>query len=202
MPAVASPDVLVALFLFAFAASVTPGPNNVMLASSGATFGLRRTVPHILGIIVGFPLMVFSITLGLGEVFRTQPALQKAIAWIGFVVMMWLAWRIARQHATASKGASEPLGFLGAALFQWVNPKAWVACIAVAATYATGAAPLAEAIIIALVFVVAGSLSCTTWAGFGAALGRFLGDGWRLSAFNGTMGALLALSALWLVIGG
>ncbi|WP_108658919.1 LysE family translocator [Acuticoccus kandeliae] len=193
---------LAALIAFAVACSWTPGPNNVMLASSGATFGFARTRPHILGVTIGVTVMVFTVTLGLGEVFRSAPALQTVIAWLGFAVMLWLAFRIARQSAAGRKNAARPLSFVGAALFQWVNPKAWVMCIAAAATYASGGTPLHEALIIAIVFLFVSITSTTAWAASGAALSRLLGSGWRLRAFNVTMALLLALSALWLVVDG
>jgi threonine/homoserine/homoserine lactone efflux protein len=198
-----SPEILAALAAFALASVWTPGPNNVMLAASGATFGVRRTTRQALGVALGFPLMLFAIALGLGEVLRTVPALRDGLAWVGFAVMVWLAWRIGTQGraARADGRASEPLSFTVAVLFQWVNPKAWVMAVATAATYASGAAPGLEAAVAALVFALAGLTSAFGWAAAGAALGRLLGEGWRLRAFNAAMGALLALSALWLVAG-
>jgi len=202
--AVHSPEILAALAAFALASVWTPGPNNVMLAASGATFGVRRTARHALGVALGFPLMLFAIALGLGEAFRSAPALREAIAWIGFAVMVWLAWRIgtARPPAEGAAGRSRPLSFATAVMFQWVNPKAWVMAIATAATYASGASPGMEAALAAAVFALAGLTSSFGWAAAGAALGRILGRGWRLRAFNAAMGLLLAASALWLVMEG
>lgn len=195
-----TPDTLIALAGFAFATTWTPGPNNMMLAASGATFGWRPTLPHAMGVALGFPLMVFLIALGLGEVFQRSPMLRTGLAWLGFAVMLWLAWRIA--SAGRAKGArrARPLTFLQAGAFQWVNPKAWVMAIGVAATFATGDAPLREAAIAALVFTIAGLTSSQGWAIFGAAIGRALGDGIRLHTFNVVMGVLLAGCAFWLVI--
>lgn len=197
-----SPEILTALVAFALASVWTPGPNNVMLAASGATFGVRRTVRHALGVALGFPLMLFAIALGLGEAFRAEPALRDAIAWIGFAVMVWLAWRIgtARPPSEDAARRSRPLSFATAVAFQWVNPKAWVMAIATAATYASGASPGLEAAVAAVVFALAGLTSAFGWAAAGAALGRVLGRGWRLRAFNAAMGLLLAASALWLVL--
>ncbi len=194
-------DTLLALAGFAFASTWTPGPNNMMLASSGATYGWQRTLPHAMGVALGFPLMVFLIALGLGEVFETYPAFQTGVAWAGFAVMLYLAWRIGTAgRARADGGRGRPLSFLEAAGFQWINPKAWVMAIGTAATYASGAAPLFEASIVAAVFCAAGLTSSQAWALFGAGLGQFLGDGLRLRIFNGAMGVLLAVSAFWLVI--
>ncbi len=195
-------DQILALAGFAFAGTWTPGPNNMMLAASGATFGWRRTLPHAMGVALGFPAMLFLIALGLGEVFQSSPAFRAALTWAGCAVMLWLAWRIATASA-AGRGArrSRPLSFLEAAAFQWVNPKAWLLAIGVAATYASGAAPVLEAAAAAGVFVLAGVTSSQGWSGFGAALSRLLGTGRRLRLFNAAMGGLLALSAIWLVIG-
>ncbi|MCF3936406.1 LysE family transporter [Acuticoccus sp. M5D2P5] len=195
-------ETLGAIIIFAAAASWTPGPNNVMLASSGATFGLSRTWPHIFGVTIGFSLMVFAIALGLGEVFRNEPALRIVISWTGFAVMLYLAYRIGTQSARPAKAAARPLSFWSAAAFQWVNPKAWVMTTAAAATYVSGQHPTMDAATIAVIFLLVGLTSTTTWAAAGASLAALLGRGWRLVAFNATMALLLALSALWLVIGG
>ena len=191
---------LLALAGFAFATTWTPGPNNMMLASSGATFGWRPTVPHAMGVALGFPLMVFLIALGLGEVFHRVALLKTVLTWAGFAVMLWLAWRIANAGAARAKARTRPLHFHEAAAFQWINPKAWAMAIGVSATYAHGGDPLAEAALIAAVFVAAGLSSSQTWAAFGAGIGRALGVGARLRAFNVTMGLLLAACALWLVL--
>ena len=196
------PHILLALTGFAFATTWTPGPNNMMLAASGATFGWRMTVPHALGVGLGFPVMVFLIALGLGEVFQRSQFLQTALRWGGFAVMMYLAWRIANAGAATARSRARPLRFHEAAAFQWVNPKAWVMAIGVSATYARGDDPIADAAIIAAAFVIAGTASSQTWAVFGAGIGRALGTGSRLRAFNVTMGLLLAACALWLVLDG
>jgi threonine/homoserine/homoserine lactone efflux protein len=194
------PQTFLALAGFAFATTWTPGPNNMMLASSGATFGWRPTVPHAMGVALGFPVMVFLIALGLGEIFQRSPGLQKGIAWAGFAVMLWLAWRIATADRAKAKAKARPMRFHEAAAFQWVNPKAWAMAIGVSATYARGGNPLAEAGLIAAVFVAAGLTSSQTWAACGASIGRLLGTGPKLRAFNVIMGLLLAACGLWLVL--
>jgi threonine/homoserine/homoserine lactone efflux protein len=149
---------------------------------------------------LGFPMMVFLIALGLGEVFQRSPILRTALTWIGFAVMLYLAWRIATADAAKAKARSRPLRFHEAAAFQWVNPKAWVMASGVSATYASGANPIAEAAFIAMIFAGAGLTSSQSWAACGAAVGRILGIGARLRAFNVTMGLLLVACALWLVL--
>lgn len=192
-------DTLLALTGFALATVWTPGPNNMMLASSGATFGWRRSVPHAMGVALGFPLMLFLIALGLGEVFQRSGTFRLVLAWGGFAVMLWLAWRIATAGPAKSGSRSRPLNFIEASGFQWINPKAWVMAIGAAATYVRGADPMVEATIAAAIFVAAGLSSSQGWVLFGTAIGRLLGSGTRLRLFNGAMGLLLALSALWLV---
>ena len=194
-------DTLLALAAFALAAVWTPGPNNMMLAASGATFGWRRSVPHAMGVALGFPFMLFLIALGLGEVFQRSPAFRLALSWGGFAVMLALAWRIATAGPAKSGARARPLNFLEASGFQWVNPKAWVMAIAAGATYVRGAQPLLEAAIAAAVFVGAGLTSSQGWLVFGTALGRVLGTGPKLRLFNAAMGLLVALSAFWLVAG-
>jgi threonine/homoserine/homoserine lactone efflux protein len=172
----------------------------MMLAASGATFGWRPTVPHAMGVALGFPLMVFLIALGLGAVFQRSQALQTGLAWLGFAVMLYLAWRIATAGAARTRVRSRPLRFHEAAAFQWVNPKAWVMATGVSAAYARGDDPIRDAAIIAAVFCVAGLTSSQTWCAFGAGIGRVLGTGAGLRAFNITMGLLLAACAFWLVL--
>ena len=195
-----SSETLLALTAFALATVWTPGPNNMMLAASGATFGWRRSIGHAMGVALGFPLMLFLIALGLGEIFQRSPALRLALSWVGFTVMLWLAWRIATAGPARSGSRARPLNFVEASGFQWVNPKAWVMAIGAAATFVRGADPTRDAAIAAAVFVAAGLTSSQGWLLFGTAIGRLLGSGRRLRLFNGAMGGLLALSALWLVL--
>ena len=191
---------LLALTGFAMAASWTPGPNNMMLAASGATFGWRATVPHAMGVSLGYPVMIFLIALGLGEIFQRSAVLRNGLAWGGFAVMLYLGWRIAMAGAAKSGARSRPLNFVEAAAFQWVNPKGWVMAIAAAATYASGGAPLREAGVLAAVFLAVSLPGAQGWTLFGVGIGRMLGTGARLRTFNVTMGLLLASSALLLVL--
>ena len=185
---------------FAFASAWTPGPNNMMLAASGAAFGWRRTLPHAMGVALGFPFMVFLIALGLGEVFQRSAALREGLGWLGFAVMLWIAWRIASADPAKASRRTRPLSFVEASAFQWINPKAWAMAIGTAATYASGADPVLEAAIAAAVFVGAGLTSSQAWLLFGTAMGRVLGTGPRLRVFNAVMGGLLAVFALLLVL--
>jgi threonine/homoserine/homoserine lactone efflux protein len=192
-------ETLAALAGLSFAMTWTPGPNNVMLAASGANFGWRRTVPHTLGVTFGFPLMLVLVALGLGRVFEAEPRLATALAWAGLAAMLWFAWRIATADAARAESRSRPLSFLEAGAFQWVNPKGWAFAVLISATYATGPSALEGTVAAALMFMVSGLGSSHAWTIFGAGAGRLLGTGARLRAFNWTMAALLVVSAVWLV---
>ncbi|MEL6335664.1 MAG: LysE family translocator [Pseudomonadota bacterium] len=197
-------DTLLALTAFAFVSTWTPGPNNMMLAASGATWGWRQTLPHALGVALGFPIMAFCVALGLGQVFIAFPIFGQALAWIGCTIMLWLAWRIATAAPPAAddapQGRGRPLSFVEASAFQWINPKAWVMTIGVSASFVRGETPLIDALAIMVAFVCAGLTSSQAWVLFGTAAARLLGRGAGLRAFNIAMALLLAISALWLVI--
>lgn len=189
-----------ALFAVAVAAVFTPGPNNAMLSASGASFGMRRTEPHALGVALGFPVMIFAVALGLGRAFQESELLREALRWGGAALLVWLAWRIARSGGPGGgTRRARPFTFWEAAAFQWINPKAWVMCVGVIAQFVDGAAPVMDALTAAAVFAVAGMASAHAWAGFGAAMGKWLGEGRRLRAFNVAMAALLLLGVFALL---
>jgi threonine/homoserine/homoserine lactone efflux protein len=187
-----------ALALFAFVTSVTPGPNNVMLTASGVNFGFRRSIPHILGITFGFPAMLVAVGLGAAGVLQSSPNLHAVLKWCGAGYLLWLAWGIARTvPAPTGQGAAHgvPMSFLGAALFQWVNPKAWVMLAGALPAFTTvGGTLWHEIALMAVAFALACLPSCALWCGFGVAIGRFLDSPRALRIFNLTMAALLALS--------
>ena len=193
-------ETLPALALFAFVTSVTPGPNNLMLMASGANFGFRRTVPHMLGVSLGFVLMAFLVGLGLAGLFQTYPVAQTALEVVSVVYMLWLAWKIAHSAAPKDRQAGgTPMTFLQAAAFQWVNPKAW----AMALTAVTVYAPDRSLWAVALVAVIFGAInlpSVSLWTLIGQQLRRVLTNTRRLTIFNWTMAGLLILSlapVLW-----
>jgi threonine/homoserine/homoserine lactone efflux protein len=192
-------DLLVALVGFAFVTSVTPGPNNMMLLASGVNFGLRRTVPHMLGISVGHSVMVFLVGLGLAGVFTAWPPALTVLKLASVGYMLWLAWKIA--HAAApgeGRAAVRPMTFLQAAAFQWVNPKAWAMALGAVSAYVPEPSVWAYAAV-AVVFAGVNLPSVTVWAAAGQGLRRWLDGPGRLRAFNWTMAALLVLS-LWPVV--
>lgn len=193
-------EYLLALAGFAFATSATPGPNVLMVAASAAQVGFRRVVPHMLGITLGFPAMFLAIALGLGMPFEAYPWLHRAMQVAGGAWLLWLAWKIANAPPPGEAEARPPLGFLGAAAFQWVNPKAWMIVLAALPAFTTPGQPiLPQAVTVALVFALVSMPCLLFWAWLGRAARRLLGDGARLRAFNWSMAALLVLSLAPLV---
>lgn len=187
-------ELFTALATYAFVTSVTPGPNNIMLLASGVNFGLRRTVPHMLGIALGHAFMVFVVGVGLVGVFITYPPARTALTVVSVVYMLWLAWKIA--SAAPPDGATpnaRPLTFLQAAAFQWVNPKAWIMSLGAVTLYAPGQEWLSVAWV-AAVFVMVNFPSVSVWALAGVVLRRLLTRPKLLRAFNYTMAALLIAS--------
>lgn len=188
-------DLFAALAVFAFATSITPGPNNMMLMASGVNFGFRRSIPHMLGIELGFGALILAVGLGLGAVLAAFPAADLALKVCGGIYLLFLAWKIgaARELGAAKEGA-KPLGFWPAAAFQWVNPKAWAMAVGAAAVYVNPAEKAASLGLIILSFMVSGIIAQPVWTGFGVALRTFLSDPVRLKWFNITMGVLVAAS--------
>lgn len=193
-------DFILPLALFAFVTSVTPGPNNLMLMASGANFGMRRTVPHMLGVALGFVFLAIVSGLGLTGLFHQLPWLHPVMLSVSLVYLLWLALRIARAGQPGEgRTASRPLSFLEAAAFQWVNPKAW----AMALTAVTVYAPVPGWIGVVAVAAVFGAINLptvSTWCLVGARLGHWLTSPRRLRVFNWTMAALLVLSPLPMLV--
>ena len=186
---------LLSLFMLSFVAAWTPGPNNALVASSGARFGVRRTLPHVAGIGIGFPVMVFTIALGLGELFKYSSLLRESLRWIGIAVLIWLSWKIAFSGGGAkTENRLRPFTFWESAAFQWINPKGWVMAISITSQYAGGSRPYASAIVIAAVFVFLGFTSAFGWTVFGRQMQRWLQTPLRLRVFNVSMAALILLS--------
>jgi threonine/homoserine/homoserine lactone efflux protein len=189
-----------AFCLFAFVASITPGPNNLMLLASGMNFGFRASIRHILGISSGFFVMVIAVGLGLGEVFARYPTSYAVMKWVGIAYLLYLAWRIATSAPPSDNVADgqqgKPLGFWGAASFQWVNPKAWAMAISAFSTYIP-AAPSALLVIAMSGLFAAINLPCVAgWALFGARLKRWLREPQYARIINASMALLLVASLL------
>ena len=196
---------LLSALAFAAAMSGTPGPNNAMLAASGATFGFNRTVPHMLGVAVGFPAMFVAVVVGAGNLLRTYPALHAGLRWVGAAYLLWLACKIAMADPTPRTPGDRrgtPLSFVQAALFQWVNPKAWIIVIGGVATYAGGERILGKAAALAAIFLVVNLLTVTFWTMTGVGAARVLRTRQGLRAFNLAMAGLLVLSLVPVLLEG
>ncbi len=191
-----SADIFLALLAFAFVSSITPGPNNIMLLSSGVNFGFRRTLPHMLGIGVGFVVLLLAVGFGLGAVLTAYPQLHTVLKIAGGAYLLYLAWRIAMSRSMSANEdeTARPMTFLEAAAFQWVNPKAWVMGVTAMALYTSPAAPFLTVLLVAFAFGIVNLPCVSTWAAFGTALRGFLSDPARLKWFNISMGLLLVAS--------
>jgi len=197
-----SAAILLSLFGMAFAASWTPGPNNSMLASSGATYGIRASLPHVMGINLGFPVMIFLVGIGMGELFHSHPMLQEVLRFVGAAMMLWIAYKIGTAAPPGSPGKStRPLLFIEAAGFQWVNPKGWLAAIAVTSQFVTTAQPVQTSLIVAFAFTIAGFTSTFAWVSFGQAIGGLLNTPQRLRLFNLAMALILVVFTVALLLG-
>jgi threonine/homoserine/homoserine lactone efflux protein len=191
-------DLFWALLLFVTAMTVTPGPNNTILLASGVNFGFRASIPLVAGIAFGLASMVALIGFGLGQVFEAYPWILKALSWAGGAYMLYLAWMIATSGPIRKdgEGAGRPFSFLGAAGFQWINPKAWVMSVYAVSTYTVPQNYLPTLAIVLAVLLGIGITSCSSWAAFGAMMRRWLEDPVRLRIFNITMALFLVLSLL------
>jgi threonine/homoserine/homoserine lactone efflux protein len=190
-------ETALALMGFAFVMSISPGPGNFLLLASGANFGFLRSVPLVLGISGGFLTMVLFVGLGLGQVLQAVPALYTALKFVCAAYVLWLAWKIARSRAIAPEGAAamaEPIGFLQAALFQLVNPKAWAVALIVTVSYTSPDDYLFSLVLMIALFALVNLPAISVWAVSGAALRGVLGRGNRIAAFNIAMAALLVAS--------
>ncbi|ANK86441.1 MULTISPECIES: LysE family translocator [unclassified Rhizobium] len=190
-------DTFLALVLFAFTTSITPGPNNMMLFASGVNFGFRRTIPHMFGIGAGFFSLLIGVGFGLGALLHTMPVVYTALKFAGGAYLVWIAWKTASSRSLSEgKSGAAPMSFLSAAAFQWINPKAWVMAMTAMATYTNPELYLASVLIVGLAFAVVNVPSVSTWAGFGSALREWLSDPVRLKWFNISM-AVLLVASLW-----
>ena len=189
-------ELISAFALFAFVSSITPGPNNTMLLASGVNFGFRRTIPHALGISFGFMFLVLAVGLGLGGVFKAVPMAYTVLRYLGAAYLLYLAWKIATSSAMSDDidGKRKPMTFLAAAVFQWVNPKAWVMALGAITTYTPAEGYFTNVLVIAVVFAVVNLPSVCVWAGCGTGLRNVLREPRWLKLFNRSMAGLLVLS--------
>lgn len=193
-------EILTGLAAFSFASSITPGPNNLMLMASGANYGFRRTIPHMLGVGIGFVFMVIMVGVGLVQVFNAIPASYTALKVVSVAYLLYLAAKIAGAAPPSESSAAQgkPFTFLQAAAFQWVNPKAWTMALTSVAVYAPSQSLMAVGLV-ALVFGAINLPCVSAWTVLGEQLRNFLSSPRRLRAFNITM-ALLLVGSLYPVL--
>jgi threonine/homoserine/homoserine lactone efflux protein len=190
-------EIFLSLALFAITTSITPGPNNMMLLSSGVNFGFRRTIPHMIGIELGFASVLAATGFGLGALFKALPVLYIVLKIAGGLYLLWIAWSIGMSRSLGDgKSSGAPMGFWAAAAFQWVNPKAWVMAVSSMAAFADPDRLVLTVSIVTLAFMILGFPSQGVWAGFGSMMREWLSHPVRLKWFNATMATLLVLS-LW-----
>ncbi len=194
---------LIAIASFAFVTSVTPGPNNLMLLASGANFGFRRTLPHMLGISLGMVLLLTCVLGGLGELFSRFPQLQVLLRIAGVGYLLWLSWKILQtppRDLQQGDNEAQPFSWWQAVLFQFVNPKAWIMAITAVSSFTlAGDAYWASGMLLVLVFAVVNLPAISAWAGFGTLMQQFLSTAARQIHFNRVMAVLTALTILLIV---
>jgi threonine/homoserine/homoserine lactone efflux protein len=195
-----SAQVFTALLLFAFVSSITPGPNNLMVLASGVNFGFRRTVPHMLGVAIGFTLMVAAVGFGMGAIFTRAPFLYTALKIAGVVYLLVLAFRLAMSGPVKDgRVVGAPMSFFSAMAFQWVNPKAYVMAVSAVAAYAS---PDPRSILlVTLAFALVTPPCISTWAAFGTSMRRVLTEARYVRPFNIVMALLLVASLVPVVEG-
>jgi threonine/homoserine/homoserine lactone efflux protein len=190
-----------AVLAFSVAAAGTPGPSNALLTATGAHVGVVRGLAALFGVATGMGLMIFAVAFGLGAVILSNSGLLLAVKWVGAAVLCWFAWNIATSPSGSIASQARPVGFLGAAAFQWINPKSWLVSASAAATFLTpGGGPTQfQAAELAVLFVIAALPSCLAWLAFGALLQHVLRSAATRRTFNIAMGLLLAASVVLLI---
>jgi threonine/homoserine/homoserine lactone efflux protein len=191
-----SQRLLLAFVAFVFVMFFTPGPNNIMLMSSGLTHGFRRTLPHMAGVTLGFAFMIASVGAGLGAIFIAYPVLETVLKYAGAAYLVYLAIAIARSGPPTAQSTERrgPMTFLGAAMFQWVNGKGWVIVIGTITAYAAIAHFPWNIVIQTSVSLTVGTASTVAWVLFGSALRSLRGSGRSVRIFNVAMAVLLLAS--------
>ncbi len=189
-------ELVAAMAMFAFVTSVTPGPNNMMLLASGVNFGVKRTLPHWLGVSLGHFVMLLLVGAGLESLLKAYPFVYQVMKVVGFAYLVYLAWGVARSGAPERNGqeATQPISFLGAAAFQWVNPKAWIMAIGYFSNYMPTDASLAFVLLTCFMFSAINFPSVGLWVWLGAKLEHHLKRDSVRRIFNGTMAVLLIAS--------
>jgi threonine/homoserine/homoserine lactone efflux protein len=193
----------ISLVVFAIVSAITPGPNNVLVTANAAANGIRATVPQMLGIGVGFALMIVLVGLGLAGVMVANPTVAAVLRWGAIAWLVWLALQIATAPPPGEADGRMRFGFIAAMLFQWVNPKAWLLALTIAAAWVRPGAPAGPQLaLIGMVFLLVTPPCCIPWALLGRGAARFLGRGRAYRVFNVAMAVALLASMLPLVLEG
>jgi threonine/homoserine/homoserine lactone efflux protein len=189
-------DLFLAASMFFVASSITPGPNNTMLMTSGVNFGMRRTLRHLLGVQIGFAILLLSVGLGVHVVLDRFPGFHDVLRYAGSAYLLFIAWKLATAHAgpQALERSPRPMGFWAAVGFQWLNPKAWVMAVTCMSTFLPADARLENILPLVLMFILLGAPCSASWAAFGSAMRQWLQDPRRLRIFNITMALALVAS--------
>uniref|UniRef100_A0A2A4Z0Z1 Lysine transporter LysE n=1 Tax=OCS116 cluster bacterium TaxID=2030921 RepID=A0A2A4Z0Z1_9PROT len=196
-------DLVLTYALFVLATVGTPGPNVVMIAASGANFGIKRSIPHIMGVVFGFIFMMALVGAGLGQIFDLYPFIHDILRYIGAAFMLYLAYKIAtaKNNMQNGKAVGKPLTFIQASAFQWVNPKAWVMIIGAVAQFLTvGGDKFTELSIIITVHLIVSLPMTFAWCLFGREIGRLLKSELAFRVFNYIMASLLVIAIFTLFL--
>lgn len=191
---------IISIATFTISTVTTPGPNNIMLLSSGLTFGYKKTIPHMSGIIVGFPFMVVLVGLGMGVIFEKFPIILSILKIVGILYLFWMAFKIANNTSSyeVEEGQkSKPFTFFQAAIFQWVNPKAWIMAITAISIFVTANEnSYLQVITIAFIYLLSSIISTNSWAFGGVVLKKFIKNESSVKKLNIIMAVLLIASVL------
>ena len=187
-----------ALVAFSMVGSFTPGPNNTIATATGANFGFRAAVPHIVGVPFGFATLLALGSLGVAGILLALPAAAGAIKWVGVLYMLYLGWLLARSARLNDARVARPLTFWQSAVFQYLNPKAWLLAAATASAYVPGLDVASRTALICAVWATTCIASLVAWAWLGSALREWLRVGSRLRAFNALMALSLVATAIWM----
>lgn len=194
-------SVVIAAAVFALVSSITPGPNNLMLAASGLAYGFRRTLPLLAGVVAGFQALLLAVALGLGAVFERYPASHTLLRALGAAYLLHLAWKLWQASSAGTASLDKPLGFARGATFQAVNPKAWMMTVGAVSAYTLeGARYWLSVAVLAMLFLVIGSLAIACWAAFGAGFRTLLSDPRKARRVGRGMAVLTALSCVLVLI--
>lgn len=182
-----------AIIAFSVTACVTPGPNNAMIMASGLNYGIKRSMPHYLGIVLGFPTMVLAVGMGIAQLFEVYPVMHLVLKIAGAAYLSYLAYKIATAPVSeTSESEGKPFTFIQAAAFQWVNPKAWVLAVGATVTYTTlGEGYVLQVITIGLIFMIFGAPCIMLWLWGGASLKSLMRNPATVRIFNISMALLL-----------